>query len=54
MPSVKPLKRSELIHYLKQCGFAGPFAGGKYQYMLKENHSITIPNPHHQKSEKNF
>lgn len=46
MPPIKPTKRTDLIYYLKQCGFVGPFSGGKHQFMLKEKHSITIPNPH--------
>ena len=54
MPSIKSLKRSELIYYLKRCGFVGPFAGGKHQYMLKGNHSIAIPNPHHSEIGKEF
>ena len=54
MPSVKPLKRSELIYYLKRYGFVGPFAGGKHQYMLKGKHSITVPNPHHTEIGKEF
>lgn len=47
MPPLKPLKRSELIFYLKKCGFTGPFSGGKHQFMIKKNLSLTIPNPHH-------
>jgi predicted RNA binding protein YcfA (HicA-like mRNA interferase family) len=46
MPPLKPLKRSELIHFLKECSFTGPYAGGKHQYMVKRSLSITLPNPH--------
>jgi predicted RNA binding protein YcfA (HicA-like mRNA interferase family) len=48
MPTVKPVKRAELIHYLRRLGFTGPFSGGKHQFMIKENVSVTIPNPHHE------
>lgn len=46
MPTFGPIKRKDLIYYLRQLGFDGPFSGGKHQFMLKENLSITIPNPH--------
>ena len=46
MPPIKPIKRRELINYLKQLGFEGPFSGGKHQYMLKDDLTLTIPNPH--------
>ena len=46
MPSIKPLKRIELIHYLKKFGFEGPFSGGKHQFMIKAKLILTIPNPH--------
>ena len=47
MPPIKPIKRIELVQYLRRLGFTGPFSGGKHQFMLKENVSVTIPNPHH-------
>jgi hypothetical protein len=31
---------------LRALGFEGPFAGGKHQYMIRENLVLTIPNPH--------
>ncbi len=46
MPHLGPIKRKDLVYYLKQVGFEGPYSGGKHQFMLKENLSITIPNPH--------
>jgi predicted RNA binding protein YcfA (HicA-like mRNA interferase family) len=27
-------------------GFQGPYSGGKHQFMLKGNVTLTIPNPH--------
>jgi len=46
MPRFGPIKRRELIVYLRQLGFSGPYAGGKHQFMQKGNISQTIPNPH--------
>ena len=46
MPKMGPIKRRELIKGLKQAGFAGPFSGGKHQFMVKEDLRIRIPNPH--------
>ncbi|HEX8493673.1 MAG TPA: type II toxin-antitoxin system HicA family toxin [Pyrinomonadaceae bacterium] len=46
MPRLGPIKRKDLIRYLKQMGFRGPYTGGKHQFMLKEDISLHIPNPH--------
>ena len=46
MPRLGPIKRRELISYLRQLGFTGPYAGGKHQFMVKENLRVRIPNPH--------
>ncbi len=46
MPRFGAIKRKELIRYLKQLGFEGPFSGGKHQFMLKEEITLRVPNPH--------
>ncbi|MGI2909580.1 type II toxin-antitoxin system HicA family toxin [Tolypothrix sp. VBCCA 56010] len=46
MPTFKPIKRPDLIRYLRQLGFEGPFSGGKHQYMIKDDITVRIPNPH--------
>lgn len=46
MPKFGPIKRNELIRILKKFGFKGPFSGGNYQFMIKENQTLYIPNPH--------
>jgi predicted RNA binding protein YcfA (HicA-like mRNA interferase family) len=46
MPRFGPIKRKELIRYLSQLGFKGPYSGGKHQFMLKDEISLHIPNPH--------
>jgi predicted RNA binding protein YcfA (HicA-like mRNA interferase family) len=46
MPRFGPIKRKDLLGYLKQLGFTGPYSGGKHQFMLKDNITLRIPNPH--------
>ena len=46
MPPFGPVKRKNLIRHLKQLGFDGPFSGGRHQFMVKEDISIRVPNPH--------
>ena len=46
MPHFGPIKRKDLIHYLRVLGFEGPFSGGKHQFMIKNDHVLWIPNPH--------
>jgi predicted RNA binding protein YcfA (HicA-like mRNA interferase family) len=54
VPAFKPIKRSELVSYLKKSGYDGPFAGGKHQFMIKGDHSITLPNPHRSEIGREF
>jgi predicted RNA binding protein YcfA (HicA-like mRNA interferase family) len=46
MPAFGPIKRKDLIDYLKQSGFTGPYAGGRHQYLVKGQLKLAIPNPH--------
>ena len=46
MPSFGPIKRKDLLRYLRKFGFEGPFAGGKHQYLVKGQVKLAIPNPH--------
>jgi predicted RNA binding protein YcfA (HicA-like mRNA interferase family) len=46
MPKFGPIKRKDLIRYLQQLGFTGPYSGGKHQFMIKEKLKVRIPNPH--------
>jgi predicted RNA binding protein YcfA (HicA-like mRNA interferase family) len=46
MPPFGPIKRSDLIRYLRQLGFEGPYPGGNHQYMKREVQRLAIPNPH--------
>ena len=46
MPRFGPIKRKDLIGYLKRLGFSGPFSGGKHQFMIRDDLVLHIPNPH--------
>jgi predicted RNA binding protein YcfA (HicA-like mRNA interferase family) len=41
-----PISRSDLIRRLKAHGWAGPYPGGRHQYMIRGSAQLTIPNPH--------
>ncbi len=46
MPRFGAISRANLIRYLRQLGFDGPYSGGKHQFMLKADLTLRIPNPH--------
>ncbi len=46
MPKLGPIKRRDLIAYLRQLGFEGPVAGGKHEYMQRGANRLRIPNSH--------
>ena len=46
MPRLGPTKRSDLVYYLRKLGFDGPYAGGKHEFMIRDDITVTIPNPH--------
>lgn len=46
MPPFGPISRRNLIHYLRELGFTGPYPGGKHPQMDNGNVTIIIPNPH--------
>ncbi len=46
MPPFGPIKQRDLIHWLKKSGFIGPYSGGRHQFMIKNDITIRIPNPH--------
>ena len=46
MPWLGPIKREELLRYLRALGFEGPYSGKKHQFMLKGVVRLRIPNPH--------
>ncbi len=49
-----PIKRQELIRYLKECEFEGPYSGGKHQYVVRDSLKIRLPNPHQSDINRNL
>lgn len=43
---LKPVSRKVLIQKLRKLGFAGPYSGGRHQFMEKGDFKIFVPNPH--------
>ena len=54
MPAFGPVKRDVLIRCLRKCGFDSPYSGGKHPFMVKENLTLTIPNPHNKDIGREF
>jgi predicted RNA binding protein YcfA (HicA-like mRNA interferase family) len=46
MPPFGPIKREDLIHYLRRAGFEVPKPGGRHQFMKRGGVKMTLPNPH--------
>jgi predicted RNA binding protein YcfA (HicA-like mRNA interferase family) len=46
MPKFGPIKRIDLIYYLKKLNFIGPYTGGRHQFLLKDKIRLVLPNPH--------
>ncbi len=46
MPRLGPIKRAQLIRYLRELGFQGPERGGKHQIMRLGPVTLLLPNPH--------
>jgi len=46
MPKIGPIKRNELIKYLRKLGFSGPYSGSKHQFMENGDLTLRLPNPH--------
>ena len=46
MAKLRPIKRKDLISFLRQLDFTGPYAGSKHEYMQRGRLKVRIPNPH--------
>ncbi len=46
MSVLGPISRKDLVRSLRKMGFEGPYSGGKHQFMIKGDVTLTIPNPH--------
>ena len=54
MPPFGPIKRKDFIKALKRAGFAGPFAGGKHEFLIKGELRLVLPNPHQSEISKDL
>lgn len=45
-PPFGPINRRKFIATLKLLGFTGPYAGGRHQFMIRQNVRLVLPNPH--------
>ena len=43
MSQWKPCKRNDFVRRLRQLGFIGLYSGAKHQFMVYENHRLSIP-----------
>ena len=46
MPGWRPISRRAVVAALRRLGFAGPYSGGKHEFMVRGDRVLTIPNPH--------
>jgi predicted RNA binding protein YcfA (HicA-like mRNA interferase family) len=46
MPPLGPIRRNDLVRYLRQLGFDGPYSGGRHQFMIRSSVRVRLPNPH--------
>ncbi len=38
-----PCKRNDFIRRLRRLGFDGPYSGSRHQFLIFENHRLTVP-----------
>ena len=46
MPSFGSVSRQKLVGTFRKLGFDGPYSGGKHQFMVRDDVTVRIPNPH--------
>lgn len=46
MPTWGPVSRRTLVATLRRLGFSGPLSGGRHQFMVRGDVTVSIPNPH--------
>jgi len=46
VPHFGPISRRNLVRYLQQLGFTGPYSGAKHSFMLRGTRKLRVPNPH--------
>ena len=43
MTQLNPCKRGDCIRRLRRLGFDGPYSGSKHQFLVYQNHRLTVP-----------
>ncbi len=46
MPPFGPVRRIDLVRYLRRLGFLGPYSGGRHEFMIRGQTRLFVPNPH--------
>ena len=46
MPTFGPIKRKDLVRYLRKLRFEGPYMGGEHEYMVRGELKLAIPGVH--------
>lgn len=46
MPQFGPMRRDDLVYFLRKLGFEPPERGGSHQYMRRGRFKLRIPNDH--------
>jgi predicted RNA binding protein YcfA (HicA-like mRNA interferase family) len=46
VPLFGPISRRNLISTFRKLGFDGPYSGGKHEFMIRDDVTVRIPNPH--------
>jgi hypothetical protein len=46
VPPFGPIKRADLVRYLRKAGYTGPFSGGRHGVLIRGQHRLALPNPH--------
>jgi hypothetical protein len=54
VPPFGPIKRQDLVFWLRRAGLKGPYDGGNHQYMMKGTQRVIFPNPHRGEISKAF
>jgi predicted RNA binding protein YcfA (HicA-like mRNA interferase family) len=43
MSQLSPCKRNDFIRRLRRLGFDGPYSGSKHQFLVFDQHRLTVP-----------
>ena len=39
----RPCKRRDFVRRLRELGFDGPYSGARHQFMVRQNHRLSLP-----------